>query len=402
MEKSLKKGIFVSILALCGFIMSAFGKRDADYRDVENMDSWQETFDINEKSEGKYNAYVEAKDKGGNTERVGPFNLYIDPDSDYAVCGITNPVQNMRVPGNLNIVGTCVDDDGVAEVWLVLDGGNPVRAEGKEFWSYYLDTNNLEEGPHTIEVWGVDINGLSSKDKPKKKAFVTWNLDRRKPITTVTNHVLGELVAGKISLKGTVSDGNGIKALYYSLDNGETYIQAKISENKKKKNASFNLPIDTRLAKDGPAILWFKALDKMGSVGISSFLYFIDNTKPDVKILSPKENEVCNGVFTVAGFAKDKVGLHKLIWEFKGQKGEFELTPGNPYWTKEIDTRGISKSADFSVTAIDTAEKILTFNSASITGRTYLSIVPGLTVLSITTVAPFGHTFITSFTAATT
>ena len=39
---------------------------------------------------------------------------------------------------------------------------------------------------------------------------------------------------------------------------------------------------------------------------------------------------------------------------------------------------------------------------ASMTGRTYLSMVPGLTVDSITTVAPFGQTFITSLTAATT
>ena len=43
----------------------------------------------------------------------------------------------MRVVGNLNIVGTCVDDDGVDYVELVLDGneGMPIRAEGEEFWS---------------------------------------------------------------------------------------------------------------------------------------------------------------------------------------------------------------------------------------------------------------------------
>ena len=361
MKKSLKKvlaGLLISGLAVSSFAM---GKRDVTYRDVENMDSWQEEFDINEKKEGKYNFYVEAKDKGGNTEIAGPYNLFIDPDSDYAISGITNPIKNMRVPGNLNIVGTCVDDDAVAEVWLVLDGGEPVKAEGKEFWSYYLDTTELAEGPHTIEVWGVDINGLSSQEKPKKKAFVTWNLDRRQPITVVKNYSLGSLVSGKISLKGTVSDGNGIKALYYSLDNGENYFETKISEDKKNGYYTFDLPIDTRLSKDGPAILWFKAVDKMGSTGVSSFLYFIDNTKPDVKIVTPTEDEVSNGIFTVAGFAKDKVGIHKIFWSFDGKSEEFELTPGNPYWAKEIDTRNISsKSADFAITAIDTAGNSVT------------------------------------------
>ncbi|MBQ9207206.1 MAG: hypothetical protein IJ158_10925 [Treponema sp.] len=360
MKKSLKKILLTSVLVACSLSAFAVGKKDNEFRDVEDMDSWQETFDINEKKEGKYNIYVEAKDKGGNTEIAGPYNLYIDPDSDYAISGITNPIQNMRVPGNLNIVGTCVDDDGVAEVWIVFDGGEPIKAEGKEFWSYYLDTNNLEEGPHTIEVWGVDINGLSSQEKPKKKAFVTWNLDRRQPVTTITNHTLGELVSGKINIKGTVSDGNGIKSLYYSLDNGETYLQTKISENKKEAYWTFDIPLDTKLSKDGPAILWLKATDNMGSVGITSYLYFIDNTKPDVKIVSPKEDEVCNGLFTIAGFAKDKVGLHKLSWTFNGKTEEFELIPGNPYWSKEVDTRGMNtKSVDFSISAIDTAGNVV-------------------------------------------
>ena len=360
MKNSLRKFVPLCIIVGVCFSTFALGKRDAEYRDVQEMDSWQETFDINEKKEGKYNIYVEAKDKGGNTQIAGPYNLYIDPDSDYAISGVTNPANNMRVPGNLNIVGTCVDDDAVAEVWIVLDGAEPVKAEGKEFWSYYLDTNDLSEGPHTIEVWGVDINGLSSQEKPKKKAFVTWNLDRRKPVTVVENHSLGELVSGKISLAGTVSDGNGIKSLYYSLDNGETYLETKISESKTGDSATFDVPIDTRLAKDGPAILWFKAIDKMGSVGVSSFLYFIDNTNPDVKIVSPAVNEVCNGKFVVAGFAKDKVGIHKLSWTFNGETEDFELIPGNPYWSKEIDTIGMAvKAVDFIVTAVDTAGNVV-------------------------------------------
>ena len=356
MKKSLKKILLTAVLAASSVMAFSFGKRDVTYRDVEEMDSWQEEFDINEKKAGKYNFYVEAKDMGGNREIAGPYNVYVDPDSDYAVSGITNPISNMRVPGNLNIVGTCVDDDGVAEVWLILDGGEPIRAEGKDFWSYYLDTNDLEEGPHTIEVWGIDINGLSSQEKPKKKAFVTWNLDRRQPVTVVTSHTFGELVSGKINIKGTVSDGNGIKSLYYSIDNGETYSQAKISENKKAGYWTFDIPLDTNLSKDGPAILWLKATDKMGSVGVSSFLYFVDNTKPDVKIVTPKEDEISNGRFTIAGYAKDKVGLQKLKWSFGKESGEIDLIPGNPYWSVEVDTIGMGgKNIDFSITAIDTA-----------------------------------------------
>lgn len=349
-----KKGLVILTSIILGVSAFALGKRDIDEREVTQVESWQEEFDIGSKKEGKYNVITVVEDKGGNTSIGGPFNIFIDPDSDYTISGITNPVKNMRVPGNLNVVGTCIDDDGVDEVWLIFDGAEPVKAEGKEFWSYYLDTTQLEEGPHTIEVYGVDINGLSSVSKPKKKAFVTWNLDRRLPETKVTNLELGTLVSDKIELKGEVYDGNGIKSLYYSLDGRETFSELKIKEDKKTGKVTFELPIDTRKTPDGAAVCWFKATDKMGSVGYNSFLYFIDNTKPDVKIVSPATNEVVNGRFGVAGFAKDKIGIKKLTWACAGQTGEFELTPGNPYWYKEIDSTGLTKSVEFSVTALDT------------------------------------------------
>ncbi len=354
-----KQSLFL-LLIYYGLVAPVYagGKRDVTERSVDHMESWQESFDINEKKPGKYNILVTATDKGGNTQIEGPFNLYIDPESDLPVAGITNPLTNMRVPGNLNIVGTCVDDDGVKEVYLILDNDveNPVKAQGSEFWSYYLDTNELDEGSHTIEVYGVDVNGLQGHSYK-----LTWNLDRRQPVTYVTSYGLGELVSGKINLKGTVYDGNGIKSLAYSLDNGNSFIDIKVSENKKEGVCEFDLPINTTLAPDGPAVCWFKAIDKMGSVGLYSYLYFIDNTPPNVVIVSPEEGEAVNGKLGVAGFAKDTIGLKKLSWTFNGQSGDIDLIPGNPYWCVEIDTTGItSKSIPFTITATDTVNNVVT------------------------------------------
>ena len=140
------------------------------------------------------------------------------------------------------------------------------------------------------------------------------DLDRRQSVIEVTNYAPGSLVSGKITLKGTVYDGNGIKSLYSSLDNGKTFEEVKLGTDKKTGKITFEFPVDTKKADDGTAVCWFKAIDKMGSTGMYSFLYFIDNTKPDVKIVSPAADEVCNGKFGIAGFAKDKVGLQKLSW----------------------------------------------------------------------------------------
>ena len=368
------------LLCVLGFVclgalqIFAHGKKDVEEIKVDNLQSWQTKVDLEsrtKKKAQKYNIMITATDLGGNTTVEGPFNIYVDPESDRPIVGITNPYVDMRVVGNLNIVGTCVDDDGVSKVMLILDEGKvnqagesiekTVQAKGQEFWSYYLDTNDLEEGPHTIKVIGYDINGLESYPY-----VLRWQLDRKQPVTEVQNLGMGQLVCGNVSFKGQVGDGNGIKELYYSTDNGEFFSPVSVSSSKdnksKTKNAlcNFSFSVDTKKFPDGPSVVWFKAIDEAGSVGYYSFLYFIDNTKPDVQIIYPEDGMVVNGKFSAAGFAKDSMGITSLSWEFGDQKGDFELVPGNPYWNLDIDVvNAKSKSGKLVIKATDNAGNVV-------------------------------------------
>ena len=217
---SIKKCLLILTLVVASLSsVFAHGKGDIEEISVENMNSWQEQFDLNVRKPGKYNIMITARDLGGNVHVEGPHNLYLDPKSDLPICGITNPYPNMRVVGNLNIVGTCVDDDGVSRVDLILDEGTEIEkhvtAEGSEFWSYYLDTNDLEEGPHTIKVIGYDINDEPRVSNP---VTLTWQLDRKQPVTEVTvaeegGSVLGaERGRGKSPKTGDASNALGAVA----------------------------------------------------------------------------------------------------------------------------------------------------------------------------------------------
>ena len=357
-KKNLLAVILIMLLPVCIF---AHGKKDVEEISVDNMNSWQEKFDLESRKPGKYNIMITARDLGGNVHIEGPHNIYLDPKSDLPICGITNPYPDMRVVGNLNIVGTCVDDDGVSRVDLVLDEGTDIEkhvtAEGKEFWSYYLDTNDLEEGPHTIKVIGYDSNDIPVVSNPTK---VTWQLDRKQPVTEIQDKTMGILVSGNVKFDGIVSDGNGIKELYYSTDNGETFVPVKFGGNKNKDLCDFTVAVDTKKFSDGPAVLWFKAIDRAGSVGLYSFLYFIDNTKPDVAIVYPADGQVMDGQFTVAGYAKDTIGVTELSWTFGSQSGVFDLIPGNPYWAVNVDTIGLKdKASKFTVRAKDRAGNVV-------------------------------------------
>lgn len=342
--------VTIAIFFACNALY-AFGKRETEEIQAENVDSWLEEMDVSGKSSGKYNILVTGEDLAGNKTEAGPYNIYLDPDSDLPVTRITNPLGDMRVPGNLNIVGTAIDDDGIDYVEILLNGEAPFRAEGKEFWSYYLDTTTLAEGAHIISAYSVDIYGV--KGRPYT---VVWHLDRNRPETKVTNLEMGSLVSGRFTLSGAVTDGNGIKRLSLSLNSGESWEPVALKHDKKLGLWEFETLIDSRAVPDGPAVCWFKAEDLQGSEGIYTFLYFVDNTKPEIGFISPREEESVNGRFSVSGFARDVNGLQSLTWKTGKETGEFVLVKGNPYWVKEFDLTGEqSKTFEVEITAIDMA-----------------------------------------------
>ena len=39
-----------------------------------------------------------------------------------------------------------------------------------------------------------------------------------------------------------------------------------------------------------------------------------------------------------------KNGIESIKWKWGDETGEFPLTPGNPYWVKEVDSTGKNKS----------------------------------------------------------
>ena len=344
-------------VCVCASLTSfLFAGGKVEIRTVENPESWEESFDLTEKKQGKYNVLVTAEDSAGNIGEAGPFNMYIDPRSDLPVVSITNPLKNMNVMGTFNASGICFDDDGVDYVEVALDDNEPVRARGKQFWTQTFTTANLQEGVHRITAWGTDINGLRGNS-----VSVQFNLNLNTPETIVTSMENGALISGKQVIAGIVRDGNGVSKLFYSLDAGQTYTPLSLKYDKKENVSSFKFNLDTRKMPEGPTVCWFKAVDKLGAEGISTFLVFIDNTAPVVDFFYPPDSESVGSVFGVGGSATDTVDLESVSWKMGKQAGVFELVKGNPYWVKEFDVSSSSnKTETVEITAKDVAGNITT------------------------------------------
>lgn len=327
----------------------AGGKKEQALEPASGSGNWEKTFDISGKKPGVYNIVVEGTDQAGNATTAGPINIYVDPKTDLPIAVIANPVPSMRVAGDLNVVGTCVDDDGVAKVELRLDDGEWIEARGTSFWSYSFKGADIPDGRRSISVRGTDVNGLVGPART-----VSFDMDKRRPLASVDSPSAGTLAAGRVALRGSVFDANGVASVEYSLDGGQTYVKTKGPYDKKAGIRSFVVQIDTRKMADGPSVVLLKSVDGVGSVALAPVLLVVDNTKPVVELASPASGEKLDGDFVLYGYAKDEVGIKSLSWKIGDQGGEIPANPGDPFWTVPVSlSRRGGKEATLVLSAVD-------------------------------------------------
>ncbi len=354
-----KTKIFASILLLVMSTSTLFaaGKKEVgEYTSVEGLNTWTAVEDISKLPDGKYNIIVKGVDTAGNIGITGPYNVFISAESDLATVSIANPVPDMIVSGNLNIVGDAFDDDAVERVELKLDDGYYQKCEGTDFWHYYLDLDDLSEGPHVITVRGTDINGLEGIEKS-----VGFTVDKEPPVVTIVSHQQGSVLSGKITIIGELTDAGGIEQLSFS-ENGQTdFNEMKISYNKKTEVWEFTQTINTAKMEDGTYNYWYKSLDSAGAEGVSSFLFFVDNNSPELTVIEPVDGAVVNGTIGFAGKITDTIGAKSLTLTIGSEVKSIELMPGNPYWAIQVDLpEGSSRSLSVEIEAEDFAGNITT------------------------------------------
>lgn len=330
----MKKVLYLLLLsAFTPIILFAIGQtEEADYKQVSGKENWEYEVPIQDKEPGQYNLLIRAKDKANNKVFSEPFNIFVDPESDLPIVSITNPSSFMRVGGDLNIVGTARDDDAIEKVFIKINDGEYFEAVGKEFWSYLLSPETLEDGQHTVTAKAIDINGVEGYE-----TTVVYNQDTNKPANSIDNYENGAIFSGKVHINGKVIDANGISKLELSTDNQRSYTSIEFSKDKEEDFYIFDMTVDTVKLEDGPNIYWYKSVDKTGSVGYTAFLFFVDNIGPEITIIDPSEDAHLNGIMNISGKITDRIGVKTFNYYYGEESGTINLIDGNPYWTQSFN-----------------------------------------------------------------
>ncbi len=333
---------------------------ESDFQEVAGVENWSHEFPVDELEPGTYNLLLRATDSAGNQAFAGPIDIRVDPASDVPGVTISTPVNNAIVGSRLVVLGTATDDDEISQVSVRVDDGEPIIADGSEFWSASFDLSGMEEGGHTITAVATDVNGSESPP-----ATTPFRLDVSGPVIEVTNLDSGSLVTGRVTIQGRVRDQNGIEGLTVDTPAGDVDADADPAAEREvtplrvrsgRTDHQFTYRFDSRDRTDGPIVLWITARDTAGSSTRFPFLLFVDNTPPEVTFRAPDVEEAPAGTVTFAGTATDELSLDSLTYETaSGLAGELTLTPGDPFWAVSLDLSDVRRRDTFTITAVDGA-----------------------------------------------
>ena len=284
---------------------------------------------------GTYTLVVHAIDKGGNTEEAEK-ELNIDQSTDLPTLSINDVDEtiaanaitsgtNLFTP-NKNLNGSASDDDGIKSIdWKLYNGkdatGTPQNGSGLPI------SLPSDEGYYTLVVTVTDTNEINEENPiPPRSITKTYHiaLDSGAPTFESVTPVNGNYYSqtNKMSVSGTVKDGNGIaKIKRENKKNDGTIIDtAEVTVNGDGKFTDTVTPPAT----DDDYSVEYTATDIFGQSQKHIITYKVDSAAPTFTITQIGDKPVNlsggsatapdtvylnknNGALEVSGSVKDKV-----------------------------------------------------------------------------------------------
>jgi len=275
----------------------------------------------------------------------------------------------------VQLTGTAVDDNKVAEVTWSSSTGDTGTASGTTNWA--TPDIDLLEGTNTITISAKDTAGNQAL---KTLAVVYIAPDTKTPEVTITSPVQADTYTtgdATISVSGTASDDHGLLQIDWNSSTGANGVAS----------GTDNWSIGTIQLVEGANVITVTAADDAGNKGSAtlSVMYTIpDTTAPVVTITAPTSADTFateNNRITLSGNASDDRGLDKISWTSSSDssgtaKGTdnwvvdaIHLTEGSNVITiTAIDTSGNQATDSITVTytAPDTQAPIITISTPSV------------------------------------
>lgn len=215
--------------------------------------------------EGTYLLEIYARDTAGNTAHK---NVSFVIDKTPPAVTIANPADGSYLRQTVQIIGSATDLH-LDKVSLSING---VKVSSNA--SYSWDTTKYADGSYTIVLNATDKAGNSAY------ASVAVTVDNTPPAVTLSYPTNGSFLRGIVNISGSVTDAN--------LAN----VSLKIGDVEVSSTAAYEW--DTAKYPDGSHNIALIALDKAGNTASVGLSVIVDNSPPEITILTPKNGSYIN------------------------------------------------------------------------------------------------------------
>jgi hypothetical protein len=264
------------------------------------------------------------RDAAGNSTVFNGWTFVIDQEMDLPVALVNLPREDEVLITGFSVSGIMYDDDQIARVWYSVDGGREASLESVNAYSIPLTLEELGDNEHTITIAAEDIYGV--RGNPVRRTF---RVSTEEPRAGVLRPGFEEISTGTVTISGEASDANRIERVQISLDNGNTYNDARGTE-------SWSYTFNTKILQDGTHVVFLRVWDRYGIPGFYSSLINVDNTAPELSLEFPRDGVTTVGPVTISGQASDAVGLENITVyvhavdgnPLSGREWETKLEPG--------------------------------------------------------------------------
>lgn len=263
---------------------------DGDVFDVTGMQCYE--WDTSSAYDGTHTIKVIATDKAGNTNSS---SLSIFVDNTEAVLTLLSPADGAVVTGLLNVQFYVFDISSV-NVVSALDEEDHIDITGRN--SFNVDTAQFGDGIHTISFIVTDALGNSVESTTR------IIVDKTSPSVGFNAPTNGCYVRDTITIMLEGNDTN--------FDRMELCVSGEVAE-RWHSSGLRRYDWNTENCEDGTQVLKAVVYDKAGNIAEKSLTLNIDNTVPNVSIISPSKRGVtgtCNLRFSASDANIAKVLLH--------------------------------------------------------------------------------------------
>lgn len=269
---------------------------DGEFQRLAGGNLFSVPLSIAQVSDNEHVVEVKAEDLGGvasSTARARFMVSRSDPVSSLAFPRIGDHLRDI-----VDLKGTSLDPNGIAEVWISFDNGLSFnRAEGTESWRYRLDTRLLADGTQAVLVKAVDTTGAEGL------FTTTINIDNHAPDLVVDSPADGEVFADRLRLDGSTRDTIGVSNLKVGITPMAAVAGgAKPVEVALTRAGILAQDVDIAALAPGWYNLQIEAADRAGNTSYVSRNFLRRPGEAErVEILYPAAGERLAGSFTVSG-----------------------------------------------------------------------------------------------------